>query len=234
MIRWLVIAAALVVAACDDPAPAEPVAPPRVEAPQPSEPPMPIVETVLPSVKPTPPVRPLRRPGKFAACDRYDEDMEQAVARWWLGRPHWSWWKAQIWQESRCNPTARSPVGAEGLAQVMPATWSDMMKLFGEDPLAIPRTHARMSIAAGARYMRVLKDQWQRWSANEDLMQTHFHAAAGYNAGSANILKAWRACGRPTAWDETVTCLQQITGRHSAETIGYLANIRRWQGDLLP
>ena len=240
MIRWAAIAVALLVAACDDPAPAEPPpAAPAIEGPasRPQEAAIPPLAAVgpLPEVKPTlPSPRPAAaRPGnRFAACDRYDEDVEAAVAKWWIGGPDWLWWRAQLFQESRCNTAARSPVGAEGVAQFMPATWADILRRMGEDPKAVPRTHARAAIRAGAFYMRVLKDQWAGWSGSPDVLQTHFHAAAGYNAGSGNVVKAWRACGRPAAWDETAACLAQVTGRHASETIGYLESIRRFRADM--
>lgn len=214
------------------PAPAAPVAAPAPPSDVAGPALIPALIEVPAAVPVIPPIRPVRTAGKFLACDRYDAEMEAAVARWWLGGPDWLWLKAQMYQESRCNPTARSPVGALGIAQFMGPTWNDIMKRLGEDPAAIPRTHASMAIKAGAFYMRVLKDQWRGWSGSLDVMETHFHAMAGYNAGSGNIRKAWERCGRPAAWDATVECLASVTGRHAAETRGYIVNGRRWRAEM--
>ncbi len=174
---------------------------------------------------------------RYAACDRYDDDIRAAVDRWWPDFPDWPSWKAQLYQESRCNPIARSPVGAEGLSQFMPGTWVDVMKRLGEDPRAVPRTQARMSIRAGAAYMRQLRDQWRRWSGGRwsgdgDPAEVQRHAVAGYNAGSGHILRAWRMCGEPARWALTRECLVAVTGRHSAETIAYVDRIAQWRAEL--
>lgn len=169
---------------------------------------------------------------RFLACDRYTGDVAEAVRRWWSDWPDPLDWQAQLFQESRCNPVARSPVGAEGIAQFMPATWVDILRRLGEDPRAVPRTQARMAIRAGAYYMRVLRDQWRGWSGSGDAAEVQRHAQAGYNAGSGHILKAWRACGRPEGWRATRACLPQVTGRHAAETIGYVDRIAQWRAML--
>lgn len=51
----------------------------------------------------------------------------------------------------------RSPVGAIGLMQLMPATWADMRRLhgFGPDP-----DDPRDNIAAGTAYLRLLYDRF--------------------------------------------------------------------------
>lgn len=167
---------------------------------------------------------------RFFACDRYDGDLRAAVDRWWDDWPDWVDWKSQIFQESRCRPGVASPAGALGLAQFMPATWVDILKRLGEDPRAIPRTQARMSIRAGAYYMRVLRDQWRGWSGSRDPAEIQRHAQAGYNAGSGHILNAWRRCGRPAGWSATRECLPAVTGKHSAETIAYVDLIAQWRG----
>lgn len=171
---------------------------------------------------------------RFLACDRWSGDVADAVRRWWQDWPDPLDWQAQLFQESRCNPLARSPVGALGLAQFMPGTWTDILRRLGEDPRQVPPTTARVAIRAGAYYMRLLRDQWRGWSASPgysraDAAEVQRHAQAGYNAGSGHILKAWRACGRPEGWRATRTCLPQITGRHAAETIAYVDRIAEWR-----
>lgn len=165
-------------------------------------------------------------------ADRYDGAIRKAVGLYWPTGPGWEWWKAQLWQESRLDPAARSPVGAAGIAQFMPTTWAEVARQLGIDPKRVPPTVAEPAIAAGAYYMARLKAQWRGWSGWGDLMETHRHAQAGYNAGSGNVLRAWRLCGRPGAWAATAACLARVTGRHAAETITYVDRIARWRAML--
>lgn len=67
-------------------------------------------------------IRPANSAELPAAAQRYHRDLIRiAHAEWGLDAPV-ATFAAQIHQESRWNPHARSPVGAEGLAQFMPAT----------------------------------------------------------------------------------------------------------------
>lgn len=160
----------------------------------------------------------------FLRNDRFDADIRRAV-KLYLPAQDWRMWKAQLAAESRLNPNVRSPVGAEGIAQFMPATWREILPAIGLDPKVVPRTEASVAIEAGAFYMARLWRQWTGWSGTRG-QHAYDHAVAGYNAGSGHILKAWRACGRPAPWDATVRCLPQITGRHSEETRTYVIRIR--------
>ncbi|WP_345362770.1 lytic transglycosylase domain-containing protein, partial [Citricoccus nitrophenolicus] len=105
---------------------------------------------------------------------------------------------AQINQESRWDPTAVSPVGAQGLTQFMPATWAQ----FGDgadpfDPFA--------AIAAQGRYMKHLHAQVSPLaeSENEVIRLT----LAAYNAGPGAVLEHR---GVPP-FQETQQYVQKIT-----------------------
>lgn len=81
-----------------------------------------------------------------------------------------------IWKESRFDPNALSPVGAEGIAQFMPGT----AKLRGlSDPFNIDQ-----AIPASAAYLAELKEDF----GNLGL------AAAAYNAGEKRVSR-WLASG---------------------------------------
>ncbi len=81
-----------------------------------------------------------------------------------------------IWKESRFDPNAQSPVGAEGIAQFMPGT----AKMRGlADPFDIEQ-----AIPASATYLGELK----RGFGNLGL------AAAAYNAGEARVSR-WLSSG---------------------------------------
>ena len=167
----------------------------------------------------------------FLRDSRFDADIRQSVKLYLPGQD-WRIWKAQLGAESRLRPDARSPVGAEGIAQFMPRTWAEILPAIGLDSKAVPRSVASVSIEAGAYYMARLWRQWAGWGGAKG-HDGYDHAIAGYNAGSGNILKAWRLCDRPAPWDRTVTCLPRVTGHHSAETKGYVIRIRQFYAALV-
>lgn len=87
-----------------------------------------------------------------------------------------------LYQESRYRTDiitgrVRSPVGAVGIAQFMPATAAEL----GVNPL-----DPRASIVAAGRYLR----QVYGWVGND-----WAKAAAGYNWGAGNVRKAVKAHG---------------------------------------
>ena len=77
--------------------------------------------------------------------------------------------EAVVWQESRWNELAVSPVGARGLTQLMPGT-ARQMGVNPDDPLA--------NLEGGARYLRMQLDAF-----NGDIEK----ALAAYNAGPARV-----------------------------------------------
>lgn len=159
--------------------------------------------------------------------DDYDEEIKEAAAIYLPG-VDWRLWKAQLYQESRLDPNAVSPVGAKGLAQFMPGTWADVSRhldMEGVSPLV-----AEPAIHAGAYYMRQLRNSWSSPRPEKD---RHFLAAASYNAGLGNLLKAQKACNMAILLDEIMACLPQITGHHSKETITYVERIQRWFQQML-
>ncbi len=80
--------------------------------------------------------------------------------------------EALVWQESRWRPTAVSPVGARGLAQLMPGTARDL----GVDP-----NDPFQNLEGGARYLREQLDRF-----DGDLEK----ALAAYNAGPGRVIRA--------------------------------------------
>lgn len=80
--------------------------------------------------------------------------------------------EALIWQESRWNINATSPVGAHGLTQLMPGT-ARQLGVNPRDPIA--------NLEGGARYLRMQLDQF-----GGDVEK----ALAAYNAGPARVARA--------------------------------------------
>lgn len=72
------------------------------------------------------------------------------------------------YQESRYNPAAVSPAGAQGLMQFMPATAEEW---------GVHSFDAKSSIFGAAKYLRWLKDQVGTWEL----------ALAAYNFGIGNV-----------------------------------------------
>jgi soluble lytic murein transglycosylase-like protein len=101
--------------------------------------------------------------------------------------------EALVWQESRWRAGAVSPVGARGLAQLMPGTARDL-GVDPDDPLA--------NLEGGARYLREQLDRF-----DGDLEK----ALAAYNAGPGRVE---RAGGIPRI-RETQSYVASVMGRLS-------------------
>jgi len=99
--------------------------------------------------------------------------------------------EALVWQESRWRENAVSPVGARGLAQLMPGTAREL-GVDSSDPFA--------NLEGGARYLRQQLDRF-----DGDLEK----ALAAYNAGPGRVI---RANGVPRI-RETQTYVTAIMGR---------------------
>jgi len=137
--------------------------------------------------------------------------------------------KAQCIQESRLNPLAESPVGAQGLCQFMPSTWRQVSAALDLKPGDVWLPEA--SIRAQAWYMGRL---YRTWSAPRPNMDRYMLSAASYNAGAGNLIKAQRLCDGPTRYRRIIQCLPEVTGNNAHETIGYVHSIvTRWYPALL-
>ncbi len=102
--------------------------------------------------------------------------------------------EALVWQESRWRHDAVSPVGARGLAQLMPGT-ARALGVDANDPSA--------NLEGGARYLR---QQLDAFGGNLE------KALAAYNAGPGRV----RQAGGVPAIRETQQYVSAIIGRLSA------------------
>lgn len=170
-------------------------------------------------------MKPLRLefPPRFRACEPYRDEIRDAVKRYWGLYNYPNAWAAQLYQESLCNPGARSPVGASGLAQFMPATWRDVSRRLNLPANASPND--RVAIRAGAFYMAQVMSVW---TANRPDFERWRLGLASYNAGSGNIIRAQRVCNGARMWHDIQICLPQVTGRNADETRTYTVRIERW------
>lgn len=160
---------------------------------------------------------------------KYDFLIWKATNRYWSDFPNFLQWKSQLYQESKLDTEAVSPVGAEGLAQFMPATWRQIAGEMGYPEQATPR-QPKLAINAGAYYMRKLRNGW---SSPRPMLDRQQLAQASYNAGFGNLLKAQRICGGKNLYSDIIKCLPQVTGHFSEETITYIERIERWYKRLL-
>jgi membrane-bound lytic murein transglycosylase MltF len=130
---------------------------------------------------------------------------------------------AQGYQESGLDQNIRSPVGAIGVMQMMPAT--------AEDPnVNIPDIQLPESnIHAGVKYLRFLVDQYFN-EPEIDSTNRHLFAFAAYNAGPNRIMRLRRDAAAqgfdPNKWFNNVELVaaRQI-GR---ETVQYVSNIFKY------
>jgi hypothetical protein len=99
---------------------------------------------------------------------------------------------ALIEQESRFNPGAVSPKGAQGLMQIMP----DTQQLLGLSRPFDPECN----IAAGTRYLRDMLDKFQ----------TEVMALAAYNAGPGAVAKH----GGVPPYEETKDYVLKVVNRY--------------------
>lgn len=145
----------------------------------------------------------------------YDHLFRKYSKRYFGAHFDWHWFKAQAIAESNLNPEAKSRVGAVGIMQIMPATYSDIKRSnphFGE--LESPR----WNVAAGIYYNRMLFRKWQQTLSERERLLLTF---ASYNAGLGSIKKAFRKTPPPvTRWDD-------IAPKAPSETRGYVRKIRK-------
>lgn len=100
---------------------------------------------------------------------RYTAKIAELAARYDLSP---SLLEALVWQESRWQENARSPVGARGLAQLMPGT-ARYLGVNSDDPF--------QNLEGGARYLR---EQLDRFGGDLE------KALAAYNAGPGRVERA--------------------------------------------
>ncbi len=115
---------------------------------------------------------------------------------------------ALIVQESGFNEKAESPVGAQGLTQLMPTTAKE---LGVEDPL-----DAEQNIAGAARYLHTLYHAFPE-SPDED---RHRLVLASYNGGLGRVRDAQALIrhgktANPMLWGPVSIALSQLTKEHA-------------------
>jgi membrane-bound lytic murein transglycosylase MltF len=128
---------------------------------------------------------------------------------------------AQGYQESGLDHGVRSPVGAIGVMQVMPAT--------GEELKVGDISELESNIHAGAKYMRFVMDQYYKDEPMTQIDKGLF-AFASYNAGPGRIRQLRREAEKrgldPNVWFGNVE--QIASERIGRETVTYVSNIYKY------
>jgi membrane-bound lytic murein transglycosylase MltF len=128
---------------------------------------------------------------------------------------------AQGFQESRLDQRVKSPVGAIGVMQVMPATAKDLN--VGDV------REVEANIHAGVKYMRWVVDHYYKDEPMDSLNKGLF-AFASYNAGPARIRQLRNEAEKrnldPNVWFGNVE--QIASERIGRETVTYVSNIYKY------
>ena len=131
---------------------------------------------------------------------------------------------AQGFQESQLDQTKRSPRGAVGIMQLLPATAAAKpVSIIGVDK------SAELNIKAGAIYMRNLRETYVNDPAIDDKNQM-LMALAAYNAGPGN-LRAFQKITKemgldPNLWFKNVE--RGAAKKVGIETVQYVSNIYKY------
>ncbi|HYA30198.1 MAG TPA: transporter substrate-binding domain-containing protein [Acidobacteriota bacterium] len=133
----------------------------------------------------------------------------------------WLMLAAQGYQESRLDQSTKSPSGAIGVMQVMPATGASLK--VGDI------TQVDANIHAGTKYMRTMLDTYFSDAQLDDLNRNLF-AFAAYNAGPSRIAGLRKEAAKrglnPNVWFDNVERIAaEKIGR---ETVTYVSNIYKY------
>jgi membrane-bound lytic murein transglycosylase MltF len=133
----------------------------------------------------------------------------------------WLLMAAQGYQESQLNQSVKSPVGAIGVMQVMPATGKEL----GVGDI----TEIEANIHAGVKYMRWMIDQYYGKEPMTKLDKALF-AFASYNAGAGRISQLRKEAAKrgldPNVWFHNVEYV--AAEKIGAETVTYVSNIYKY------
>ncbi len=142
----------------------------------------------------------------------YDKLVRKYAARYGFD---WRLVTAQMYQESRFDPQARSHVGASGLMQLMPRT----AKAMGIDDPVDPDS----GIRGGIKYLDWLRD---RFDVELPIPERNWFTLAAYNAGVGHVHDARRLAGQlgldPDRWfDNTEEAMLLLSRREYAKKARY-------------
>jgi membrane-bound lytic murein transglycosylase MltF len=135
----------------------------------------------------------------------------------------WMLIAAQAYQESELNQQARSPVGAIGVMQVMPATAAS-------PPINIRNvTQLEPNIHAGVKLLKYIRDDYFKDDPMDPLNKTLMTLAA-YDAGPERLKQCRQMAAdtglNPNVWFQNVE--YGVAKKVGAEPVGYVSNIYKY------
>ncbi len=159
----------------------------------------------------------IRKPNKIRSdwTDRYDPYFKKYSKRYFGPQFNWRWFKAQGIAESNLKITAVSHVGAIGIMQIMPATFSDIKKA---NPHFRHLETPRWNIAAGLFYNRLIYRKIKNNVSSRDKLMFTF---ASYNAGFARVSRAIRRTD-PLDWKNIQNNVPGETRHYVNKIIGLM------------
>ena len=130
---------------------------------------------------------------------------------------------ALAFQESRLNNEARSPVGAIGVMQVMPATAAGY-------PVQIENVHElEQNIHAGVKLLRFIRDDFYKKDPM-DRLNKGLMTVASYNAGPGRISRLRKKAAaeglNPNKWFGNVELV--VAREIGRETVQYVSNVHKY------
>ena len=126
----------------------------------------------------------------------YDTHFRKYSKRYFGPHTDWRWFKSQAIAESGLDPDVTSKAGAQGLMQIMPATFAEIRKRNAhfrtlKDP--------RWNIATGIYYDRYLYGKWRTPPPGQERL---YFAFGSYNAGYGRIYQALKKASGSGRWHE--------------------------------
>jgi membrane-bound lytic murein transglycosylase MltF len=156
------------------------------------------------------------------ATDRYDPSFQKYTKRYFGVGFDWRPFKAQGMAESGLKPTARSRVGARGIMQLMPSTFSTIQSARPDFKSIDDPEH---NIAAGIMHDRYLWTLYPGAPGDERLR----FMFASYNAGEGTIGKARKEAKKESLDAEVWTSVEAVAPKvkpwRYQETLGYVRTI---------
>lgn len=156
--------------------------------------------------------------------DKYDHLFNKYSKRFFNIGFDYRWFKAQGVAESNLVYDAKSPVGAQGVLQIMPKTYQEINNKFSEFNNVL---NPSLNIGAGIYYDHTLFNQWTSERPFIDKMK---FTLGSYNAGLGTILQAQKNCVDITStscnlWSQISDTAHTHTRWKSDETLHYVTKI---------
>ena len=159
-----------------------------------------------------------------AVTDRYDDTFRKYSQRFFGPGYDWRIFKAQAMAESNIDMNAKSYVGARGIMQLMPSTFSEIKS---KNPEMVSINKPEWNIAAGIYYDRQL---WKQWTEQQGEQESVPFVMSSYNAGRGTLLRAQGVAKKktldPVVWLSIEAVAPEVPRWRDEETLTYVRRIR--------